>query len=203
MPPLVIPNTVQVVLEWDTGEELHRNVLHATKGVGYTVTQASTDNLNQGVLNAILADPPGAAGPYQNEVLGSQAFYVGLVQTDISVEGGPQFHSTDPTSLGGLAGELMPRDVAIAVTLRTALRTRRGRGRVYLPGIGQDANDVGLIIADAQVAAAFFLQRLQVEWNGSGIVLGVASRVDLATRPVTAIEVRDSRFDTQRRRDIV
>lgn len=201
MPPVIIPNAVQLTLLWsDSGREWV-NVIHLRKFGGFSVTQVTADQINAAVVAALQDDPVGPATSFMDAFLATDAGYRGLILTDISVANGPQFFSSGETNLTGFAGEVLPRDVAFVVTLRTALRSRRGRGRVFFGGAGLLALDSGLITQVAADAAVHFLEEL----NGALVALGastaVASRADLVVRDVTAFDARDLRWDTQRRRD--
>jgi hypothetical protein len=98
---------------------------------------------------------------------------------------------------GGLA---LPPQVCLVVSLRTNLRGRSYRGRVY-QGPWTASNNV----APGVPAAAAVLD-VQEQWQahlaalaGSGVSLVVASYLHATATDVAAVSV-DSRWDTQRRR---
>lgn len=108
---------------------------------------------------------------------------------------------------GTVAGEILPVNLAIVVTLRTAARGRSGRGRVYLTGFGETAIADGLWgqanadfckdyvddIADAATGQGWTMVIRSTQENG--VVLEEAN-----TRPVTTTVVRSLIPGTQRRR---
>lgn len=110
--------------------------------------------------------------------------------------------SLDPTPVvGGSAIAMVPPQVAMVVTLRTGLNSRRGRGRTYLNGFLNTAINsangqfVGSVVS---TQASLFLD-LCVDLDNNDSPLLVSSRTDQLSRKVTAISV-DSRPDTQRGR---
>lgn len=102
---------------------------------------------------------------------------------------------------GTAAGDAMPGDVAIVVSLRTALANRRGRGRFYLP---QPA--VSMCTATGKVEPASItalINALGAAWatyNAGGHVPVVYSRASRSTQQITSFNIGDL-FDTQRRRE--
>jgi hypothetical protein len=102
---------------------------------------------------------------------------------------------------GAAAADALPENVALAVTLYTALRGRRNRGRMYLGGFtegnssGASPNAGMLTDLTNQFNAAYITGLV-----GSGVSLVVASYIPPgAANNVTAVNI-DSRWDTQRRR---
>lgn len=100
---------------------------------------------------------------------------------------------------GDQAGEMLPFQVALVVSLRTASATRHGRGRFYLPPLSADTLDGGLVSAAA-------LAILDVAWtaffdsmNTSGLTVVVRNRTGHVSTPVTSARIGNV-FDTQRRR---
>lgn len=98
------------------------------------------------------------------------------------------------------ANDPLPAGTALVVTVRTALRGRAHRGRVYTGPYCEDANTAGAPTAPTVAA-------VQTQWNwliatglpGSGLSFGVASYKNSTYEPATSITV-DPRWDTQRRR---
>ena len=97
----------------------------------------------------------------------------------------------------------LPFEVAACLSLRTSLRTARGRGRIYLGPLNAGAlvEDavagpiLGQTFRDTAVAAA---ERLR-QGNGQEITWHVLSQADATPRGVVGGYVDDA-FDTQRRR---
>ena len=85
---------------------------------------------------------------------------------------------TPTTPPAGNAGNLQPLQSSMVASFRTANATRRGRGRVYLPGLGSSSLDAsGMISSTARTnnanAMATFLAALQYT-TGAGPALEVA-----------------------------
>jgi hypothetical protein len=107
-----------------------------------------------------------------------------------------------PTALTGSGSELrLPNQVAMVVSLRTALSGRRHRGRMYLPcnalGLESSGNfaDSNIALIAAGWATCFS------DWNESGDngSIAVVSQTGTSVTDVANIVV-DSRPDIQRRR---
>lgn len=109
------------------------------------------------------------------------------------------------TIAAGTSTVTHPYQVGLVCSLRTALATRRGRGRMYLPltgiplsaGTGQYNGDEIPTIADAM--QAFFNAVNNLTVGGSPVGVVVASHADGLVQPVTHIII-DSIPDVQRRR---
>ena len=113
------------------------------------------------------------------------------------VEGTIEVNFPPPESLA------MPSECAIVLSLRTNLRTPRGRGRIYLGplnnGVGVEHTNGHLIVKpQAQTDITAAAARLMTG-NGQFLTWSVLSQRDAVARPVIGGYV-DSAFDTQRRR---
>lgn len=102
---------------------------------------------------------------------------------------------------GSNASGALPGDVALVVSLRTALSNRSGRGRFYLPGPAKDQVDS----ADGRVQATTvtaLLAGLTTAWTNYVAVAQpvIYSRTKRSTTPVTSFDIGNL-FDTQRRRE--
>jgi hypothetical protein len=107
---------------------------------------------------------------------------------------------TDVTHAGTATGSALPGDVALVVSLRTALANRSGRGRFYLPQPAASAlADDGRVATAAQTAVA---DAAAFAWTGSNDSLGpvVYSRTKRTTQVISTFNVGNL-FDTQRRRE--
>jgi hypothetical protein len=93
----------------------------------------------------------------------------------------------------------LPHSVALAVSLRTVIATRSGRGRFYLPPLDLASTDDGRVLGAAVTAAvngaAFALNGLQ----SAGFTTVVYHRATLTFNTVVRVDVGDV-FDDQRRR---
>lgn len=109
---------------------------------------------------------------------------------------------------GTSADESLPPHVCEVVTWRTALATRYGRGRIYLPCMARNAlaSSDGVMLAAAQTALQGGFNALFSSLSG-GITLqilhrkggGSGARAPLSIDPVIACDVSNL-FVTQRRR---
>lgn len=141
--------------------------------------------------------PAGNLAPYYTPgITIRNAIAVSLVSST-----GQQVERIDvPLDLAGTSeAEQMPPQVALVVSLRTILATRRGRGRFYLPAMATNATADGRVAAAAQTAILNGASRALDALVAAGAPPIVWS-VGLPTPPtVTRVEVGDV-FDTQRRR---
>jgi hypothetical protein len=107
---------------------------------------------------------------------------------------------TDVSHAGTAAGSALPGDVAIVVSLRTALANRSGRGRFYLP---QPAATT--LAADGKLATASqdqLVDAAQFAYSNSNntVIPVVYSRTKRQTQAINTFNVGNL-FDTQRRRE--
>lgn len=101
---------------------------------------------------------------------------------------------------GVSGGDPLPASVCLVATLRTALRGRAHRGRVYCGPFDETFNLAGVPVAALVADLALQWDRfITIDLVGSGVSLGVASyKTTIFTDCVHATV--DSRWDTQRRR---
>lgn len=126
-----------------------------------------------------------------------------VITVEKNVADGKQLaaRETGQVIAGVAAGNAMPADVALVVSLKTALPQRTGRGRFYLPQPAVSAGTaLGRVSADTQndVVAA-----LAAAWAGynTGVDKPVVySPTFRVIRTVTTFNVGDL-WDTQRRRE--
>lgn len=107
---------------------------------------------------------------------------------------------SDVALAGAAAGNALPGDVAIVVSLRTALANRSGRGRFYLPQPAASTLAATGILSNA--AQTTIANAAENAWDGSNTVLNpvVYSRTRRATVPINTFNVGNL-YDTQRRRE--
>ena len=106
----------------------------------------------------------------------------------------------DVSLAGTVAGNALPGDVALVVSLRTALANRSGRGRFYLPQpAASTLAPTGKLLPAAQTTVA---DAAAFAWNGSNTTLSpvVYSRTKRTTQGIVTFNVGDL-YDTQRRRE--
>jgi len=106
----------------------------------------------------------------------------------------------DDVSLPGVAtGEMLPFQCASCVSWRTALATRGGRGRIYLPPLAVSTLDTGRLSSAAVTAIVAAVGELTGSLDGDGLALTLFSGTTFAQTPITGGDVGDV-IDTQRRR---
>lgn len=173
------------------------NVLHfyvsSKAGTGATDTEIGQafNTATAAVLKACLS----ANASFRGTSIRKIAPAVGLEQFNITGQGA-----------GGVAGDLMPKQVSGIITWRTALPGRAYRGRSYVAFPGEADNDV-----DATPTAGYLtrLTALANAWdvpitagaagNTNLLKLAIYHRVFAGTTLVDTYTVRD-RWATQRRR---
>lgn len=146
----------------------------------------------------------GGSSGYTSQATGTNLYKV--VATDLTAEGAPQRTHTENLAGGGGAGAL-PTGTAVVASLRTALRGRSYRGRVYLGGLASALQSTAIAISGASATsiASYFTDLMDI-LDLIGFDLVVASKqhngavVNPANvQPVTSVIV-DTLFDSQRRR---
>ena len=197
MPLPVIADTIRVAVQGTASNNHHwANILHFRK------TGALT---NAGAI--VILDPILLA--HYNTSAGGGSSWRSFAPTTTTLD---QFVYTplDGTTastvithalVGAQAGDAMPASVALVVTLRTALRGRSHRGRVYQGPWTEVTNGAGGTPSSTQVGFVAgqwtaFLAAL----SGSGVSLVVASYLHSTAENVVSCTV-DQRWDTQRRRN--
>lgn len=139
-----------------------------------------------------------------------------LVSTDLTTATGPQVSSVPTgTVIGGVADPVLPNNVTLAVSFRTANRGRSFRGRNYIPALwetGVVKNTVGptivaaiqaaynALVTDAGVLAAGFEWVVVSRFSGVDVNGNPIPRVAGLATPVTSALVVDPIIDSARRR---
>lgn len=205
----VIPNSAQLKLVWSHPGGVWQNVLgFVGSGALPTIDQALANNLFTDVSSALTAS--GLASQ-----LASTVVFERVLLRSLNSANQPEFTGTGTPTGGAGVGDLLPLSNAACVTLRTALAGKSFRGRVYISGYAESANDPnGRITTAANNAANSFVDGIRVNATARGLLLAVLSRpadavtIPAVTRParvgqgnaVTALLVRDTRWESQRRR---
>lgn len=113
---------------------------------------------------------------------------------------------------GGVADDVMPPNDAVAVTLRTDVKGRTGRGRMYLNGYPEGAANGGYWEAAAQTAAQALADALLTAYgptpSHSELTWGVISRFEFGVKrdipaftPINSVTVHNE-VRTLRRRAV-
>jgi hypothetical protein len=223
MPKLVIANSAQLRLLWGLNTNVNAaiNVLGVSKPAGVTITQALANTIGAAVKSAVGTSLL-AAELHTATTLNR----CGLRSLDAANE--VEFFDTGAPVAGTATGDVLPRAVALVATLRTAKAGHSFRGRVYIGGFSELANQTGANAAPSTATAVgAFITAIQNALKANGLDLAVLARpaearVETITvthadgttssktksHPartgqvtiVTAVEVRNQSWDSQRRR---
>ena len=210
--PKVIPNCVEVVLNWLLADlKTAHNVLHGSVTGSFTPTATIAQAIFAGLSTG--APWTGFAG-----ALSTSTKFTGVTLRDLRTANGPLISSTGALVPGTDAGIALPNEVAICATLRTNFAGRANRGRLYLGGIStvqvqadntfptavQTAintwlNNVAAVLS-AQGITWAIAQPARNGYTGSTGTIHPARAAGLV--PVTSQLVRDNHWDSQRRRGL-
>lgn len=141
---------------------------------------------------------PGGTNGYAS-YLGAEVGIDRITTGEIDVNTGKQqtLRETVSTLTGGVTGGNIPQEVALVVSLRTALANRRGRGRFYLPQ--PNANTLatdGTVLAAAQQGIVNALTFAWTTSNNAGETPVVYGRpAPTATPPRAALVTNVSSFN--------
>lgn len=216
----IVPNTIEVRTLGVIANQLAINVFHAIAGSA-VVNQALANTLGAAIKAAWTANL-GALCP-------SQTSLVRVGVRDLRVEHGPEFLDAGAAVVGTGVGDVLPGQVALCLTLRTAQAGKSFRGRTYLGGFMETQNDAsGFATQATQTAAVAYMTAVSNALTGSQLTLAVTTRPAervVVTRttfhndgtttvktlsqqtakpgnstPITLIQSRNGYWETQRRR---
>lgn len=111
-------------------------------------------------------------------------------------------HGQAPMVFAGTAPfGIHPTQIAVVATLRTALNTRRGRGRIYLPATGVQMTGTYPLLATSTVNAMLDALALMLTARKLDPLVApvVVSQTGSITSPIISVD-GDTIADTQRRR---
>lgn len=194
MAPLVVPNAVLVRLIWNLGGSPYAvNVIGARKVSATTVDQGFANTLSTAIKTAFTS---GFAAAISNQVgLGQVAV------RDISTANRPEFVGTGAAAPGTAVGNLLPLQTAVCTTLRTAFAGKSFRGRFYQPGFTVESNAAGGTMAPTvPTGTANWVTAIDTAFQASGLKMAVVSRKLQTATDVTLVQVRDTQWDTIRKR---
>lgn len=207
--PTTQAETLEINLDWRLGAKTVKNVLHARIPGTFTPTSTIADSITTAMDSLVTSS-------------GLRAFLASTTRLpfaslrDLRTPNNALIEGTVSPTLGTGVTDALPHQIAAVVTLRTAKAGRSFRGRTYLPGFDEAANDVNGAIGDTtrtalDAFAAGFLTVINhdsmqlVVWNRP--VIDRAPGANCAVlRPgsienVTSAIIRDNRWDSQRRRN--
>jgi len=100
---------------------------------------------------------------------------------------------------GTTANEDLPAQVSLCISLKTALATRAGRGRIYLPPYDVTEMDTGRLVAADQTTTQTKVKAMFDSLISAGHTPVLYGRTAHSVNAITSLGVGDV-FDTQRRR---
>lgn len=213
--PVTIANGIQVSINWGQGTRTYRNILHGTTSAARPLPTSLAEALFTAFKSALTSSAWGSQ-------IHTDMSMTGVTIKDLNSASQPNVFSTSAAQSGTGAGIALPNQVAIVVTLATALSGRAFRGRLYLGGL-----DSGTVLNSDQHTAASgtdaanFVNAVLAAMSTNGITPGVFGRAlqagetkpppgsttgnPLPARgaqmtPITQARITSQRFDTQRRR---
>ena len=133
--------------------------------------------------------------------ISDQIAYTGQKVVTVDQSTGRQIARADGavTDAGADTGETLPPQVALAVTLRTALATRAGRGRIYLPPFAVSQMTNGRMNATNKGTTLTAVKGMFDTLISDGHTPVLYGRTAHTVTPITQLALGDV-FDTQRRR---
>lgn len=129
--PIRIDNCAAVTILWANGSAVFHNNFHASLVTAGPLNPTVAET----IFSAIKANA--ATTAYLAKVHPTYTL-AGVHVKDLRAYNNPTIASSGAAIPGTSAGQYMPTDVALAVTLRTQYSGRGFAGRIYLPGITQD-----------------------------------------------------------------
>jgi hypothetical protein len=152
--------------------------------------------------NAALWNGASAGNGYKDHVTAGVGMdTVTTVQVDMLTGLQSARVDTAQSIVGVAVGSAMPGDVALVVSLRTALANRSGRGRFYLPQpAASQLTTTGKVLADLISDIGSSLSAGWAVYNSGLDRPVVYSRTHKSTNNITTFDIGDL-YDTQRRRE--
>lgn len=203
MPQLIVAGAAQGRLIWSLNGQLYAlNVIGVVNSGGVAITQALTNTIGTAIKSVF------TSSAFDTNVH-STVSLANFGLRDIRTANQPEYVDTGAAVAGTGVGDLLPLQVALCITLRTALSGASYRGRMYLCGFNE-ANNTAAGVLNGTTASLAFVAGIKSSLQASALDLGVLSRpAPLATparaghiTTVTAIVARDAVWDTQRRRAV-
>lgn len=172
------------------------NVLGGRKAGAATIDQGFANTLGAAIKSALTSSG-------QVAQIGTLITLTSVGVRDISAPSLPEFMDAGAAVPGTAAGNLLPSQIAMCFTLRTAKAGKNYRGRSYLSGYTVGALTAGgAAVAGVGTAGVAFLTAIKTAMTTSGLAMAIVSRELHTTEDVTLIQSRDATWETQRRRAI-
>jgi hypothetical protein len=195
VPALVIPNACVVRLIWTFNTvDTAVNVVGGIVGGGVTIGQTLANTLQTGIAGYFTSS---GLGPATSNKVALRT--VGI--RDIRTANMGEYLGTNAGTSGTATADPLPANVAYCVTIRTSMAGRSYRGRFYVYGLTESANDTnGNPNAAVQTSCAAFVNAVGSVLSSNGITPAVLSRKLTVATAWNNAEGRLLRWNTQRRR---
>lgn len=203
MAALVVANAAQMRVIWSLSGQLYAlNVYGVVNAGSIAITQALTNTIGAAIKT-------GFTSSGHNAQISTSVALASVGLRDIRSANTAEFIDSGAAVAGAAAGDLLPPQTALCITLRTAFAGRSFRGRSYLPGY-TEASSTSLGVATGSTTGVAFVTMLKSVLVANALDLGVLSRPAPDAIPpragfintVTSIVARDLVWDTQRRRAV-
>jgi len=210
--PVVIPNCMQVVLNWTlaSGKVGHNVMYGRAAGI-----PAPTPAMAQALFAAMTT---GAAWTTVASQLAPTTALAGVSLRSVHEGEGAIVSSTGAAVPGVNPGIALPNEMALCVTLRTAKAGPSNRGRVYIPGYAEGTTVAGNMVAASVVSGAgTWVNGFISIFAGQGLTMVIGQKARQAytgatgtphparaagSEVVTSAVCRDNHWDSQRRRGL-
>jgi hypothetical protein len=210
--PVVIPNGVQIVLNWALadGRPAH-NVMYGRAGGIPAPNAAQAEAIRVAITSGI--NWTNFAGG-----ISTTTSLTGVSLRSVHSANAALFTSTGAAVSGTNVSVALPNETALCVTLRTALSGKANRGRIYLPGHSVDQITAGNLINPGAVTnAQVWVNGFFSAFTGSGYTWSIGQKARQAYTGTTgtshparnaglvdveSVIVRDNHWDSQRRRGL-
>lgn len=191
-------NALELALNWTTEGREWKNILHLTTLDGEELFMPSQEDVND------IADETAAEfAPFMCMVTKLNS----VTLKDIRSQEGATIQSSVATLAGLQNNSPISLNTALAITLRTAVGGRTGRGRMYLTGWAEGLATAREIQAPLAASLVLCVNNINLRLSHLNLGLAVLSRwlnkerrTSAIARLVTAVACTDLRLDSQRRR---
>ena len=168
-----LSGAVQAKLVWSTpAGPQSLNILHFQKVGVQVVNQAFADAVDAAIKGAYTSSA-------LTQAIKSTVSLTRVEIRDLGSNSNPWFLGAGAAVAGVAVDDALPPQIALCVSLNTALRGRSYHGRTYLWGFTETSNDAaGAIAAPTASAATVFMETIRTTLSGgtTQLTLGVLSR---------------------------
>jgi len=194
---LIVTQGVLVRLIWGVGGQPTAVNVMGGINTGAAIDQGRANSIGA----AIKASTAGASGLHQ--IMGTTVSLLNVGVRSIGAPSQTEFLDAGAAVPGTATGNLLPAQVALCITLRTALAGKSYRGRFYTFGFtATSLTPGGLCSTVVGDQARTAVEGLITALATSQITPAIISREKSLASPITLVNLRDYRFDTIRKRAI-